>query len=146
MLDIVQILRRDRFRVFAEDVRREVLQSPPLCLPGFADRPAEGLLIRCHCHSLGNAYTRNSVPRAQVALRTSLVFEACRPALGPEGPAEPLFVRGHGASGRVGCGYAKLANDGEDRSCCFRSRLEFSPVTQSSIPETLKKYPCSVEK
>ena len=50
------------------------------------------------------------------------------------------------SSGRVGCGYAKLANDGEDRSCCFRSRLEFSTVTQSSIPETLKKYPCSGEK
>jgi len=29
---------------------------------------------------------------------------------------------------------------GEDRSCRFRTRLEFSPVIKSRVPETLKKY------
>src|ERR1700738_161619 len=69
MLDIVQILRRNRFLVFAENARRELLQSPPLCLPGFADRPAEGLLIRCHYHSFGYADRRKSVPRVEFASR-----------------------------------------------------------------------------
>src|ERR1700730_12440895 len=96
MLDIVQILRRNRSLVFAENARREVLQSPALCLPGFADRPAEGLLIRCHCHSLGYADRRNSVTAGGSRVKKSLVFDACRPAPGPEGPAEPLYVRGHG--------------------------------------------------
>src|SRR5580704_10435667 len=96
MLDIVQILRRNRFLVFAENARREVLQSPPLCLPGFADRPAEGLLVRCHCHSLGD--TRISVTAGGIRVKKSLVFDACRPALGPEGTAEAIFVRGHGQS------------------------------------------------
>src|ERR1700719_4352071 len=94
MLDIVQILRRNRFLVFTENARREVLQSPPLCLPGFADRPAEGLRIRCHCHSLGD--TRISVTAGGIRVKKSLVFDACRPALGPEGTAEAIFVRGHG--------------------------------------------------
>src|SRR3984893_15931142 len=96
MLDIVQILKRNRFPVFAENARREVLQSPPFCLPGFADRPAEGLRIRCHCHSLGNANRRISVTAGGSRVKKSLVFDACRPALRPEGPAEPLYVRGHG--------------------------------------------------
>src|ERR1700682_5437982 len=94
MLDIVQILRRNRFLVFAENARREVLQSPPLYLPGFANRPAEGLRIRCHCHSLGD--TRISVTAGGIQVKKSFVFEACRPALGPEGPEEPLYVRRHG--------------------------------------------------
>src|ERR1700730_5237310 len=98
MLDIVQILRRNRSLVFAENARREVLQSPSLCLPGFADRPAEGLLIRCHCHSLGYADRRNSVTAGGSRVKKSLVFDACRPA--PEGPVEPLYVRGHGGDRR----------------------------------------------
>src|ERR1700736_3940082 len=99
MLDIVQILRRNRFLVFAENARRKVLQSPPLCLPGFADRPAEGLRIRCHCHSLGD--TRISVTAGGIRVKKSLVFEACRTALGPEGPAEsPYLYAGTGVTRR----------------------------------------------
>src|SRR5580704_3436297 len=142
MLDIVQILRRNRFLVFAENARREVLQSPPLCLPGFADRPAEALLVRCHCHSLGD--TRISVTAGGIRVKKSLVFGACRSALGPEGPAEPLYVRRHGGDpAPLGLAERKVSErSGEDRSCRFRTRLEFPPVTESSVPETLKKYPC----
>src|SRR4029077_3456278 len=141
MLAIVQILRRNRFFVFAENARREVLQSPPLCLPGFADRPAEGLHIRCHCHSLGD--TRISVTAGGIRVKKSLVFDACRPTLGPEGPAEPLYVRRHGGDPAPLGPWpnARLAKEAA-KTAVVAFGLEFSPVIKSRVPETLKKYPC----
>src|ERR1700730_5426307 len=94
MLDIVQILRRNRFLVFAANERSEVLQSPPLCLPGFADRPAEGLLIRCHCHSLGYADRRNSVPRAEFASRNPWLLKLADRRLDPKGLLNPYLYAG----------------------------------------------------
>src|SRR5580700_4218589 len=94
MLDIVQILRRNRSLVFAENARREVLQSPSLCLSGFADRPAEGLLIRCHCHSLGYADRRNSVPRAQFASRHPWFLKLADRRLDPKGLLSPYLYAG----------------------------------------------------
>jgi hypothetical protein len=94
MLDITQILRRNRFLVFAENARREVLQSPPLCLPGFTDRPAKGLLIRCHCHSLDNAYTRISVAAGEIRVKKSLVVEACDRRIDPKGLLSPYLDAG----------------------------------------------------
>src|SRR5437016_6107514 len=91
MLDIVQILRRNRFFVFAENARREVLQSPSLCLPGFADRPAEGVRIRCHCHSLN---TRNSVTAGGIRVKKSLVVEVCDRRLDPKGLLNPDLYAG----------------------------------------------------
>src|ERR1700730_983383 len=147
MLDIVQILRRNRFLVFAENARREILQSPPLCLPGFADRPAEGLRIRCHCHYLGNSYTRISVTTGGIRVKKSLVFDACRPALGPEGTAEPIFVRGHGGDPAPLGPWpnARLAKEAAKTAVVAFAVVEFAPVIKSSVPETLKKYPCFAE-
>src|ERR1700730_8571516 len=119
MLDIVEIFMRNRFLVFAENARSEVLQSPPLCLPGFANRPAEGLLIRCHCHSLGYADRRNSVPRAH----------------------RPGDSRARGPWPN-----AKLAKKRRRAQLLLlQSGGIYFPVTKSSVPETLKKYPCFVE-
>src|ERR1019366_23442 len=140
MFDIAQILRRNRFLVFAQDARREVLQSPPLCLPGFADRPAEGLLIRCHCHSLCYADTRNSVPRAKIASRNPWFLKLANRRLDPKGL--PIFVRGHvpplmkkGGGARSPVAERKLSErSGEDRVVAFAVAWNFPPVTPSDCP------------
>src|ERR1700731_2513333 len=112
MLDIVQILRRNRFLVFAENARREVLQSPPHCLPGFADRPAEGLHIRCHCHSLGNADTRNRVSRAEFALRNPWFWKLADRRLDPKGLRSPYMYAGTGVTPLLNTGVTPLLNTG----------------------------------
>src|SRR5580693_3315935 len=123
MLDIIQILKRNRFLIFAENARREVLQSPPLCLPGFADRPAEGLRIRCHCHSLGNADTRISVTTGGIrvkefALRNPRFLRLADRRLDPKGLLSPYLYAGTGVARRaLGVAERKVSErSGEDRS------------------------------
>ena len=76
-------------------------------------------------------------------VKKSLVVEACRTALGLEGPAELIFGRGQGAPSLLNKGgdsrarlglwpSAGLAEgSGEERSCCFCSRVEFTPLLPS---------------
>src|ERR1700730_6160328 len=57
-------------------------------------RPAEGLLIRCHCSSLGNADTRNSVPRAEFASRNPWFLKLAERRLDPRGLLSPYLYAG----------------------------------------------------
>jgi hypothetical protein len=68
--------------------------------------------------------------------------------LDPKGLLSPYLYAGTGVTLRaLGVAERKVSErSGEDRSYCFRSSLEFSPVIKSSVPETLKKYPCFAEK
>src|SRR6202011_3417330 len=100
MLDIVQILRRNRFLVFAENARREILQSPPLCLPGFADRPPKVFAFAAIATTLVTLIRGSALPRVEFASRNRVkkFLRLADRRLDPKGLLSPYLYAGTGAT------------------------------------------------
>ena len=118
MLDIVQILRY-RFLFFAENARREVLQSPPLCLPASLIAPPK-VFTSLPCHSLGNADRRISVPRAESRQNPWFLTLADR-RLDPKGLLSPYMYAARGDPAPLGAVAERKVSErsGEDAVVAF---------------------------
>jgi hypothetical protein len=63
-----------------------------------------GVVIGASYKDIGYADRRNSVPRAELASRDPWLLKFATGASIRKGPAEPLFVRGHGGEPASGAG------------------------------------------